>query len=55
MTEYHKLSIAQVIAEAGVSLDRQPAPDRDKETIGTIIQAHMPIDEMTKEASDKDD
>ena len=54
MTQCYGPSIADIV-EAGKVLDRQPVPDRDKETIGMIIEAHMPIDEMIKEASDKND
>lgn len=54
MTQCNRELLDDII-KAGEILDRQPVPDRDKETIGMIIQAHMPIDEMTKEASDKDD
>jgi len=54
MIQYYGPSIKELV-EAGEFLDRQPVPDRDKETIGMIIEAHMPIDEMEEEALDKDD
>ena len=54
MTQYYGPSISDMV-EAGKILDRQPIPDRDQETIGVIIKAHMPVDEMAKEALDKND
>ena len=58
MTQYHRPPIEAIIdhiIKAGEILDRQPVPYRDKETIGMIIKVHMPIEEMIKEASDKND
>ena len=48
-------SYADILREAAVILDKQPVPTRDEKRIGMIIQAHMPVDEMEKEASDKHD
>ena len=50
-----KKDMIDKIIEAGDILDNMPVPVRDEKTIGMIIEAHMPIDEMEKEASDKDD
>lgn len=54
MTQYFGPPIVDIV-KAGEILDRQPIPDRDQETIGLIIEAHMPIDEMEEEALDKND
>ena len=54
MTQYFGPLISDIV-KAGEVLDRQPVPDRDQETIGLIIKAHMPVEEMKKEASNKDD
>lgn len=54
MTQYYNPTVEEIV-DAGKFLDRMPVPDRDQETIGMIIKAHMPIDEMIKEASDKND
>ena len=47
-------SYADILREASVILDKQPVPVRDEKTI-RIIREHMGLDEIAKEASDKDD
>ena len=52
MTQSHD-TLADILRAAPVIINRPPWPIED-ETM-RIIRTHMPIDEMTKEASDKND
>ena len=58
MTQYNGELLDEIV-KAGEILDRAKTPImvmpvRNKEVL-RILKEHMPIDEMTKEASDKDD